>query len=230
MAQALVSVSTDLLAVRPSFAAAIFDMDGLLLDSERVIMEAWLTAARAEGLPLSREDFLTVIGVDFARSRRRLTELLGSPKAFEAVGERSRVLLRSDPGIVFPLKPGALRIVTLLRERQIPCAVASSTRISEVRSRLEKVGLLSYFQALAGGDEVRDSKPDPAVYLLAAARLDVPPQKCLAFEDTDHGAHAAHAAGMHVVLIPDLRSHDFDNAYMQLLSLDEAVSHLDWWF
>ena len=213
-----------------AFAAAIFDMDGLLLDSERVIMEAWLTAARAEGLPLSREDFLTVIGAGYAESRRRLVELLGSVEAFQAIGERARVQLTSDPGIVFPLKPGALQIVALLKARQIPCAVASSTRISEVRSRLEKVGLLPYFQALAGGDEVADSKPDPAVYLLAAARLRVAPQKCLAFEDTDHGARAAHAAGMRVVLIPDLRSHDFDNAYMQLLSLDEASSHLERWF
>ena len=75
-----------------------------------------------------------------------------------------------------------------------------------------------------------DAKPDPAVYLLAASRLGAVPQQCLAFEDTDHGARAAQAAGMRVVLIPDLRSHDFEGAYMQLPSLDEALGHVERWF
>lgn len=213
-----------------NFAAAIFDMDGLLLDSERVIMGAWLDAAQACGLPLSSEDFLTVIGAGYAESRRRLTDLLGGRDAFDAVAARSHAQLTSQPGIVFPLKSGALRIVTELKLRRIPCGVASSTRIADVRARLDKVGLLPFFQALAGGDEVRDSKPHPAVYLLAASRLGVAPERCLAFEDTDHGAQAAHAAGMRVVLIPDLRSHDFQGAYLQLVSLDEAMGHVERWF
>jgi beta-phosphoglucomutase-like phosphatase (HAD superfamily) len=217
-------------AAGAAFAAAIFDMDGLLLDSERVIMAAWLDAARSCGLTLSREDFLTVIGASYAESRRRLTDLLGGREAFDAVAARSHAQLTSAPGIVFPLKTGALRIVTELRQRRVPCAVASSTRIADVRSRLDQVGLLPFFQALAGGDEVRDSKPDPAVYLLAASRLGVLPERCLAFEDTDHGANAAHAAGMRVVLIPDLRSHDFHGAFLQLRSLDDAIGHIERWF
>jgi beta-phosphoglucomutase-like phosphatase (HAD superfamily) len=68
------------------------------------------------------------------------------------------------------------------------------------------------------------------VYLLAAERLGMPPAQCLAFEDTDHGAKAAHAAGMQVVLIPDLRSHDFDAAFMELISLEHAFEHIDRWF
>jgi beta-phosphoglucomutase-like phosphatase (HAD superfamily) len=212
------------------FTAAIFDMDGLLLDSERVIMQSWLTSAREEGMELTASQFLTVVGTSAVESRARLTQLLGGRLAFEAVSDRARARLDSQPGIVFPLKPGASQILLRLRSRAIPCAVASSTRISEVRRRLEKVGILEFFQALAGGDEVRDSKPDPAVYLLAAQRLGVAAQQCLAFEDTDHGARAAHAAGMRVVLIPDLRSHDFDCAYMNLLSLEHAIGHVDRWF
>ena len=216
-------------AASAAFAAAIFDMDGLLLDSERVIMEAWLTAAKAEGFALSRQGFLTVIGAGYDESRRRLTELLGNAQAFDTVGRHAHRLLTSDTTVIFPAKPGALQIVSLLHERRIPCAVASSTRISDVRHRLEQVGLLPFFQALAGGDEVRDSKPDPAVYLLAAARLGVMPQRCLAFEDTDRGARAAHAAGMRVVLIPDLHSHEFEGAYMRLVSLDQALHHIEHW-
>ena len=215
---------------RSVFTAAIFDMDGLLLDSERVIMQAWLASAREEGRDLSEADFLTVVGAGAAESRARLTQLLGSGAAFVTVRNRARQKILARPGIVFPLKPGALQILGLLKQRGVPCAVASSTRVSEVRDRLEKVGVLEFFRAVAGGDEVPDSKPDPAVYLLAAERLGVRPQECLAFEDTDHGARAAHAAGMRVVLIPDLRSHDFDSAYMQLVSLERASEHVDLWF
>jgi HAD superfamily hydrolase (TIGR01509 family) len=212
------------------FAAAIFDMDGLLLDSERVIMQAWLSSAQDELLPLSGPDFLRVVGCGAQESGERLSELLGGVASFQRVRDRARAKLAAQPGVVFPLKPGALRLLGLLRARGVPCAVASSTFIDEVRCRLAKVEVLEYFQALAGGDEVSRSKPDPEVYLLAAERLGVPPPRCLAFEDSDHGARAAHGAGLHVVMVPDLKAREFDAAYMQLSSLEEAVAHLDRWF
>jgi HAD superfamily hydrolase (TIGR01509 family) len=212
------------------FTAAIFDMDGLLLDSERVIMQTWLHCAREAGLSLSETDFLSVVGASAAQSRSRLTQLLGGSAAFESVRVQARDILEGMPGVVFPLKPGAQQILLKLRERGVPCAVASSTQVSEVRRRLAKVGVLDCFQAVAGGDEVPESKPDPAVYLLAANRIGVLPSQCLAFEDTDHGASSAHAAGMRVVVIPDLRSHDFGHALMQLTSLEQAFTHLDRWF
>jgi beta-phosphoglucomutase-like phosphatase (HAD superfamily) len=132
--------------------------------------------------------------------------------------------------VVFPLKPGALELLRLLRQRGVPCAVASSTYADEVRRRLTTVGVLDFFQVVAGGDEVARSKPDPAVYLLAAARLGVQPVRCLAFEDSDHGAAAAHQAGLRVVVVPDLRAHEFASAYMKLSSLEDAIAHIDRWF
>ena len=205
-------------------------MDGLLLDSERVIMQAWLSAAQEERLVLSEPDFLQVVGCGAQESRQRLSELLGGPGDFQRVRDRARAKLAAQPGVVFPLKPGALRLLGLLRARGVPCAVASSTFVDEVRCRLAKVGVPDYFQALAGGDEVARSKPDPDVYLLAAERLAVAPLRCLAFEDSDHGARAAHRAGLRVVMVPDLKAREFDAAYMQLSSLEEAVVHLDRWF
>ena len=212
------------------FTAAIFDMDGLLLDSERAIMQAWLSSAQEERLTLSAPDFLQVVGCGAKESRERLSKLLGGPGSCQRVRDRARAKLAVHPGVVFPLKPGALRLLGLLRARGVPCAVASSTFIDEVRCRLAKVGVLDYFQALAGGDEVSRSKPEPDIYLLAAERLGVPPLRCLAFEDSDHGARAAHGAGLRVVIVPDLKAREFDAAYMQLSSLEEAVTHLDRWF
>lgn len=210
--------------------AAIFDMDGLLLDSERVIMQAWLASAAEEGLVLSEPDFMLVVGCGAEESRARLSSLLGGHGSFQSVRDRARAMLASHPGVVFPLKPGALQLLALLRQRGVPCAVASSTSVDEVRRRLAMVGVLDFFQAVAGGDEVSRSKPDPAVYLLAADRLGVPPVRCLAFEDTDHGATAAHEAGLRVVVVPDLKAHDFGAAYMTLSSLEDAVAHIDRWF
>ena len=212
------------------FTAAIFDMDGLLLDSERVIMQAWLESAAAEGLSLSQPDFLFVVGCGAEESSARLTELLGSRGNFQLVRDRARARLAAASGIVFPLKPGARALLTALRQRGVACAVASSSYVEEVRRRLAQVGVLDFFQAVAGGDEVTRSKPDPAVYLLAASRLGVSPVRCLAFEDSDHGAKAAHAAGLRVVTVPDLKAYDFASAYMQLASLEDAMAHLDHWF
>jgi len=205
-------------------------MDGLLLDSERVIMQAWLAAAREQQLPLSEPDFLLVVGRGAQESTALLSQLLGGAGSFQRVRDRARASLAAQPGIVFPLKPGALQLLVLLQARGVPCAVASSTAVDEVRRRLASVGVLDYFQALAGGDEVSRSKPDPAVYLLAAARLGVPAAQCLAFEDSDHGARAAHAAGLRVVVVPDLKRYGFEPAYMQLASLDDAPAHIERWF
>jgi HAD superfamily hydrolase (TIGR01509 family) len=212
------------------FTAAIFDMDGLLLDSERVIMHAWVASAREERLVLSELDFLLVVGCGAEESAARLSSLLGGHESFQLVRERARAKLAGQPGVVFPLKPGALQLLALLRQRGVPCAVASSTYVGEVRCRLAKVGVLDYFQAVAGGDEVSRSKPEPDVYLLAAERLGVPPARCLAFEDSDHGAKAAQQAGLRVVVVPDLKSYDSDCAYMKLSSLEEALPHIDGWF
>jgi HAD superfamily hydrolase (TIGR01509 family) len=212
------------------FTAAIFDMDGLLLDSERLIMAAWRESAAEEGMALSEADFITVVGASASESRVRLSQMLGGGKEFEAIRTRAQARLLAQSALGFPLKPGALQLLGILKERDVPCAVASSTAVSEVRRRLQKVGVLDFFKAVAGGDEVRDAKPDPAVYLLAAHRLGVTPTQCLAFEDTDHGARAAHAAGIRVIIVPDLRAHDFAAAFMQLESLEHAFEHLDRWF
>ncbi|MGC2462401.1 MAG: HAD family phosphatase [Steroidobacteraceae bacterium] len=212
------------------FTAAIFDMDGLLLDSERVIMQAWLESAEEEGLILSQPDFLFVVGCAAEESYAQLTKLLGGHGSFQSVRDRARAKLTARSGVVFPLKPGALQLLALLRQRGVPCAVASSTYVHEVRRRLAKVGVLDFFQAVAGGDEVSRSKPDPAVYLLAADRLGVPPVRCLAFEDSDHGAKAAHEAGLRVVMVPDLKAYDFASAYIKLSSLEDAMAHIDRWF
>jgi HAD superfamily hydrolase (TIGR01509 family) len=216
------------------FKAAIFDMDGLLIDSERAISKAWIEGAKALGFPLEMADFMSVIGRAAQQSEAILTDLLGSEQAMRATAARAHALLPHAGGApVFPLKTGALPLLQALHAAGIPCAVASSSSVEEIRHRLGHVDVLKYFKVITGGNEVTHGKPDPALYLLAAARLGVPPEDCIAFEDSENGARAAQAAGIRVVIVPDLKPPSDEvaaRAHGVMGSLTEAIAHLPHWF
>lgn len=218
------------------FAAAIFDMDGLLIDSERPIMAAWIEAARTLDIELSHSQYLQVVGLAMTESQHILASLLGGPDAYDhaAAHVRRRLQLeRSDGTPLFPVKPGAAEFLAALRERGTRCAVASSSTSGQIQACLGSLGLLHHFSAFAGGDEVARAKPDPALYLLAAERLGVDPSECIAFEDSENGAKAALAAGLRVVVVPDLKHPPeaiTGRAFHVLESLHDAVPHLPRWF
>ena len=216
------------------FAAAVFDMDGLLIDSERVIIQAYVAAAADCGVRVDAQSLLPVVGLSNDRARLALEAVFGGPERLQQIGRRARERMQvAGAPPVFDPKPGAFDVLRGLAMRGVACAVASSTRLAEVHRRLGAVGLAAHFAALAGGDEVERAKPDPAIYRLAAARLGVAPERCLAFEDSDHGAQAALAAGMQVVVVPDLRPpqpHTAGAALCVLESLSHADPYLDRWF
>ena len=216
------------------FKAAIFDMDGLLIDSERRIMQAWLEGARALGFALTAADFVQVVGRAAPDSDAMLTRLLGGEQAFRDTAARAHDALRGErEHPVFPLKAGAAELLAALEAAGVPCAVASSSKVAEIRQRLGHVDVLRHFKAVAGGDEVTHGKPDPALYLLAATRLGVEPQDCIAFEDSENGARAAQSAGIRVVIVPDLKHPPEDvaaRAHGVIGSLAEAVEHVPHWF
>jgi len=216
------------------FRAAIFDMDGTLIDSERVIMRAWLEAAGALGFPLGADAYSGVIGLNDEESNEMLANLLGGHANLKAVRRRVDAALAPARGeVVHPLKPGSAALLAELHALGVPCAVASSSAVHEIRDRLSRAGVLHYMRAVAGGDEVARGKPDPEVYLLAASRLGISAADCLAFEDSEHGACAALGAGAHVVLVPDLRapSEAVRAAALQVLgSLAEARMQMAAWF
>ncbi len=218
----------------PRFRAALFDMDGLLIDSERAISEAWLAGARELGFELEMADFVRVIGTAAQQSTALLIEIMGSEEAMRATAEKARALLPQSGGHpVFPLKTGALPLLEALHAAGIPCGVASSSSVAEIRHRLGHVDVLRYFRCVTGGDEVARGKPDPAIYLLAAERLGVAPSECIAFEDSENGARAAQAAGVRVVIVPDLKHPPEDvaaRAHGVIGSLADAIGHVPHWF
>jgi HAD superfamily hydrolase (TIGR01509 family) len=218
----------------PRFRAAVFDMDGLLLDSERPIRDAWHAATRELGVTLSDDDYLAVVGRNEADSRAELQRLLGAAVSYDAVHARASVLIEQALGADgYAVKAGVIALLQALRDRGVTCVVASSTRHDEVQRRLAQAGLAAYFSAVSGGDEVARGKPHPDLFLLAAQRAGHDPVECLVFEDSEHGARGAIAAGMSVVIVPDLKTPGDDAAagsLAVLASLHDAQVHVGDWF
>jgi HAD superfamily hydrolase (TIGR01509 family) len=216
------------------FSAAIFDMDGLLLDSERLIRDAWLQVSLENGIEFSESVYLDVVGRNHADSTSILIDHIGDQPTFAKICREVDMLLSERTEAAgYPLKPGAFELLSLLRERGIPCAVASSTNRHEVQRRLQKTGLARFFGIIAGGDEVLKGKPAPDLFLLAAEHLGSTPGQCLVFEDSEHGAKGAIAAGMSALLVPDLKTPSASVQTMcfgVLPSLQETLPLCETWF
>jgi HAD superfamily hydrolase (TIGR01509 family) len=216
------------------FRAAIFDMDGLLLDSERPVRQAWQAASQEFGVTLDDTRYLQLIGRNERDSRALLEQWLAPACGYDAARARADALLAEALGVGgYAVKAGVRELLQALRERGVPCAVSSSTHRAEVELRLAQSGLASFFLGFNGGDEVRRGKPAPDLFLLAAQRLGQLPDHCVVFEDSEHGARGAIAAGMSVVIVPDLK-HPADDACAAslavLASLHDVQLHLDQWF
>ena len=187
--------------------AVIFDMDGLMLDSERAIIGCLAEAARELGHDLPEVLWLSMVGHSEAVCRHLLDEAVGEAQR-ELVLQRSRALYEAVVAAGMPHRPGIIEMLEFLRSRGIPRAVATSTRRPLALRKLEASQLLPYFDAVCTSSDVEHPKPAPDVYLLAARSLDVDPALCLVLEDSPTGVRAALAAGMHPIQIPDLLEPD----------------------
>lgn len=178
-------------------------MDGLLIDSERIIMQACIAAAQQVGITYTRAEYVELIGRAGPDSTRIMVEQLNGVENFNRVMQGLDALL-AQRNHAFPLKQGALALLNHYHASQIVCSVASSSPIHHITHRLSHVGVLDYFSHLTSGQEVERGKPNPDIYLLAVKKLGLSPAECLAFEDSEMGARAAIAAGLKVVVVPDL--------------------------
>lgn len=191
--------------------AAVFDMDGLLIDSERIALETFVEIGDVYQLDGIEELYRQVIGMNHQAITKIVTEALQErvdPKRFLAdwsVSYQGKVAAKP-----VPVKTGVHEVLGALAHRKIPAAVATSTGTEMATKKLRNSGLLDYFQVLIGGDQVSQSKPSPDIYLRAAESLRVEPAHCLAMEDSPNGVRAAVAAGMQVVQIPDQLQPDAD--------------------
>lgn len=199
------SLLSSLLGTRMTYQAAVFDLDGLLLDTEKVCMQAFRDACKALSLPMLEDVYLGIIG----RNAQGIEQIIqqGYGAALDYPTLRNKWMGFYHPVIeqqAIPKKEGVIELFEWLQAQKIPIAVATSSHEKEASAKLTLSGLNKYIASLSTGCEVTHGKPDPEIYLLAAQRLNIPPAQCLAFEDSSNGVRAAVAAGMQVHQVPDL--------------------------
>ncbi|MDC0737814.1 HAD family phosphatase [Cognatishimia sp. SS12] len=186
--------------------AVLFDMDGLLLDTERVAMKAFVAARRTFGLSDGEDIFMRTVGVRSDLSNALIAESLNGvvhPQIFRNLWD---MMFDEALEAAVPLRPGAVELLSSLAARQLLIGLVTSTRASRAKKHLKQAGIRDYFTIIVGGDQVDNPKPDPEPYLTAARLLGVDATCCVVFEDSDPGATAAVRAGAQVVQIPDLKS------------------------
>ena len=185
-------------------AAVLFDMDGLMIESERALLQCWREASRELGLELEDALWLSFVGLSDRACHELLRARLGDEDMLQALLHGLQVRYDAHVEAGLPLKVGVLELLALLEERGIPRAVVTSTRRERALQKLATTGLLPHFDEVVAGNEVRHTKPAPDIYLLAAQRLRVSPSDCVVLEDSVPGVRAALAAGMTPIQVPDL--------------------------
>lgn len=184
--------------------AVIFDMDGLMLDTERIAKWTFIETCADFDLAFDEAVYASCVGSNLTRTANILENHFTGFKRKAFMGHWNEKYVENAILKPVPVKNGVKAFLTYLKKSAIPCAVASSTPEVNALRKLENAGLLDFFSALAFGDQVTDSKPHPEIYLTAAARLNVNPERCAALEDSDNGVRAAVNANMLVFQVPDL--------------------------
>lgn len=195
----------------------VFDMDGVLFDTERICQDSWMAVADKRGLPEMEKIFPRCIGRNAAGSRRIVLEAYGEDFDYDSFrAEASAWFWDYIQKNGLPVMPGAERLLEWLKENGWTVGLASSTRRSTVMDHLERSGFQKYFSVVVTGDMVEYSKPRPDIYLLACRELGVQPEQAYAVEDSPNGIRSAAAAGMRPLLVPDM------------IQPDEEIQRLSW--
>jgi HAD superfamily hydrolase (TIGR01509 family) len=210
--------------------AVVFDMDGLMLDTEPLAARAWTEAATELGIAFDASVTIRLVGRTFTDCRDLIVEhhgdeypvdalMAGWAVAYDAIVEREGVVL----------KAGLVELLDWLEAAGIAKAVATSTRRARAQAKLARATLLERFLAVIGGDDVARGKPEPDIFLAAARAIGHPPRDCLVLEDSTPGLRAALRAGMRAIVVPDLDRPppEVDGvAPLVMASLHEVRAHL----
>lgn len=185
--------------------AVVFDMDGVIFDSERLVIECWKVIADKYGIENIEEACFECLGINAALTKELMKKRYGEEFPYDAYKKEMSALFHSRAaGGKLPQKEGIAELLTFLKENRIPTAVASSTRREVVIRELEEGGLLPYFDQVICGDMVKRSKPEPDIFLKACESLSADPAEAFAIEDSYNGIRAAARAGMKPIMVPDL--------------------------
>ena len=189
--------------------AVIFDMDGVLIDTEKHYNAAWCQAATEAGFPFTREHALLLRSCEAKEGEKLMQGIFGPSFDYYAIRERRRELVRerlAQYGL--EKKPGVEETLRFLRAKGIKTAVATATALDITKSHLTTIGVCDLFDSIVSAKNVAHGKPEPDVYLYACEQIGERPQDCMAVEDSTNGIMAAYRAGLRTVMVPDLTQPD----------------------
>ncbi len=207
--------------------SVIFDMDGTLLDTQRICIPAWDYAGERQGIEGLGKYMPYVCGMN-ARGWGKFLLDRHPGLDLERFTSESRQYVIDNMKIEY--KKGAQELLSYLWEKNIPTAVASGSSHGSIRHHLGELGIYGRFDAIVGGQDVEHGKPAPDIFLLAAERIGAQPAECIVFEDSENGVRAGHAAGMRVIGIPDIVPFSDEVAallWRECADMTEALAVLD---
>ncbi|MCM1173168.1 MAG: HAD family phosphatase [Clostridium sp.] len=188
-----------------SFQAVVFDMDGVIFDSEAKVVECWQVVAKKYGIPDIEDACRHCLGINRDATRAYMLEAYGQDFPYDEYKTEMSALFHERYGDGrLPLKAGVREILPWLKENDIKIALASSTRRAIVEAELKAAGLYDFFDKVICGDMVEKSKPAPDIFLKACNELGIKPCNAYAIEDSYNGIRSAHGAGLNCIMVPDL--------------------------
>ena len=201
------------------YDAAVFDMDGVIFDSEYAVLLCWRETAEKYGLKDLEKTYYKCIGTTIERTREIMLETFGGEFPYDAYAKEVGIMFheRYDDGRL-PVKTGVRELLCFLKRENKKIALASSTKRNIVERELGWAGLREYFDMLVCGDMVQRSKPAPDIFLKACERLGTAPERTYAIEDSYNGIRAAAAGGLRPIMVPDMLP-----ATEEMRALAEAV-------
>ncbi len=189
--------------------AVIFDMDGIIFDSERLILDCWEKVGEKYQFSGIREVCIDCIGTNSVKTREIISSYYGESFPYDEYRKEVTGLFREyvqTKGM--PVKKGVRELLQYLQAEKIPIGLASSTRLAVVEEELRQAGLYDYFQVVMGGDQLKRSKPEPDIYLLTCEKMGILPEYAYAIEDSYNGIRSAYSAGMMPIMVPDILQAD----------------------
>lgn len=211
------------------YNAVVFDMDGVIFDSERAVMQCWKEVASRHNIPDIEKAIIACTGTTMVRTREIMLNLYGADFPYDEYARESSAIFHSRyDGGRLPMKPGVKELLTFLKERGKKIALASSTRQQVVTDELRDADIIEYFDRIICGDMVSRSKPAPDIFLKACKELNVSPSDSYAIEDSYNGIRAAHAGGLHPIMVPDLLPADEEMQSLAEIVLPNLTSVIEY--